>query len=168
MSKRNALPADIADQFFQGKSVFFADKSPASPSPETQPVTETPSEPVIEPTVTPVEQPLKKASKQATTVDTTLARTHDPMPPRHHDTVIPPLIETVRKAVKQIGKEAATHRFTPEEKQALADILYTYGRRGYKTSENEIARIAINWLVLDYKENGEESVLAKVIQALHD
>src|SRR5688572_9892506 len=42
--------------------------------------------------------------------------------PRYHDTVIPSyhdaIVETIRMAVKAFGKEAATHRFTPEEKKA--------------------------------------------------
>src|SRR5690242_20348055 len=53
---------------------------------------------------------------------------HDTMIPRHHDTMTPlsrdtmtpkgqsDIIEVVRKAAKHIGKEAATHRFTIEEK----------------------------------------------------
>jgi hypothetical protein len=96
-------------------------------------------------------------------------------PPRHRDTTTPrhpgamlpsTVVETLRKAVIGVGKEAATHRFTPEEKRAIADIVYTYGRQGYKTSENEVARVAINWLVMDYQENGTKSVLDKVLKAL--
>jgi hypothetical protein len=67
-----------------------------------------------------------------------------------------------------VGKEAATHRFTPEEKQAIADIIYTYRRLGYDTSENEIARIAINWLVWEHQRHGEASLLAQVLKALKE
>src|SRR5947209_19773386 len=46
---------------------------------------------------------------------------YDTMTPRNHNTVIPfkenDLLEEVRRAVKQIGKEAATQRLTLEEKQ---------------------------------------------------
>src|SRR5579859_7699590 len=42
---------------------------------------------------------------------------HDTMTPRHHDAII----ELIRSAVKTFGKEAATHRFTLEEKKAVAD-----------------------------------------------
>jgi hypothetical protein len=52
------------------------------------------------------------------------------------------IFDVVRKAVKQIGKEAATHRFTLDEKNLLADIEYTYKRQGIRTSENELTRIA--------------------------
>ena len=93
---------------------------------------------------------------------------HEPMTPRHRDTANSTMVDTVRKAVKQVGKEAATHRFTIDEKRAIADIVYTYGRQGYRTSENEIARIAINWLVQEYQRNGTESVLEQVCKALRE
>ena len=83
---------------------------------------------------------------------------------RYHDTTI----EAVRKAVKQVGKEAATHRFTKEEKKALADIIYTYKGLDVLTSENEIARIGVNFLVQDHRENGENSVLGRVLKALNE
>ena len=85
------------------------------------------------------------------------------MPPRAHET----LIEAVRKAVREFGKEAATYRFTLEEKQALADLIYRYKGQRIKTSENEIARIAVNFIVRDYEAQGEQSVLHQVLQALH-
>lgn len=92
---------------------------------------------------------------------------HDTMPPRHQAAVIPSLMEAIRKVVKQVGKEAATHRFTAEEKRKLAEIVYTYERQGYRTSENEITRIAVNWLLFDYDEHGANSVLARLLDSLH-
>lgn len=99
-------------------------------------------------------------------VDTTTPRDHETVVPRHHGTTVPSMVESIRKAVKQVGKEAATHRFTPEEKQAIADIIYTYRRQGFDTSENEIARIALNWLVWDYQENGQHSILTQILSVL--
>lgn len=75
-------------------------------------------------------------------------------------------IETIRKAVKQVGREVTFVRLTPEEKNQLGDIVYTYKRQNVKTSENEISRIAISYLLEDYKANGQESILAKVIASL--
>jgi hypothetical protein len=103
--------------------------------------------------------------------DTMTPRHHDTVIPRNHDTTTPgdgkEVLEVVRKAVKQIGKEAATHRFTLEEKNHLADIEYTYKRQGIRTSENEITRIAINYFIEDYRQNGEESLLAKILKRLN-
>ena len=49
----------------------------------------------------------------------------------------------------------------------LADIEYSYRRQGIRTSENEITRIAINYFVEEYRKNGENSVLAKVLKRLN-
>ncbi len=75
-------------------------------------------------------------------------------------------IEAIRKVVKAPGKEVSFVRLSPDEKGELADIVYTYKRQGKKTSENEINRIALNYILQDYKANGENSILAKVIAAL--
>jgi hypothetical protein len=97
---------------------------------------------------------------------------HDTMTPRYHDTTVSryhdTIIELVRKAVKELGKEAATHRFTLDEKKAIAELIFTYKNRGVRTSENEITRIAVNFIVKDYKENGKESVLDKTLRALNE
>jgi hypothetical protein len=94
------------------------------------------------------------------------------MPSRPHATMPPvnsadDLIEVIRKAVKQLGKEEATYRLTPEEKQTLAEVVYSYGLAGLKTSQNEITRIAVNYLLEDYRANREKSVLARVLERLN-
>ncbi len=106
--------------------------------------------------------PVKK-NKSIEQSDTVIPRYRDTTIPRYHDTII----ELVRRAVKDFGKEAATHRFTLSEKKAIADIIYTYNGRSIRTSENEITRIAVNFIVEDFRENGETSVLDKVLKALN-
>jgi hypothetical protein len=76
-------------------------------------------------------------------------------------------IEMIRKAVKQLGKESTFSRFTREEKDALGDVVYHYKRSGIRTSENEVIRIAVNWLLEDYRNDGQNSVLAKVLGKLN-
>ena len=83
--------------------------------------------------------------------------------------IAPPIpIEAVRRIVKVVGREVSFCRVSPEEKAQLAEIVYTYKRRGVRTSENEINRIALNAILLDYATNGEQSLLARTIAALHD
>lgn len=96
--------------------------------------------------------------------ETKQPRNQDTMVSRYHDT----MIAEVRKAVKEFGKEAATHRFTDKEKQALAELIFKYRQSGIKTSENEIARIAINFIIKDREQNGRESLLEKVLKALNE
>jgi len=87
----------------------------------------------------------------------------DTMPPSNHGTSI----ELVRKGVKIVGKEAATYRLTKKEKQELLEIIFNYRSQGTKISENEIARIAINYLIIDYQSNPGKSILQEVMDALN-
>ena len=97
-----------------------------------------------------------------------VARPRDTATRRGHGIMTPSMVRRLRKAVKEVGKEAATHRFTQAEKESLRDIVYIYGRQGYRTSENEIARIGVNWLVEDYREKGKGSVLHRILKALKE
>jgi len=190
---KKQLPTNAIANELSGASVFFQ-KPVATPEPETPPPH---SNAVAPQSVdkqqndktdraTSVTQPQKQVAeiKSSTNqTDVVTASNHATMPPRNqessvashqeaghavpHAPMLPVLLETIRKTVRQVGKEAATYRLTEEEKQHLADIVYTYKRRGYRTSDNELARIAINWLILDYQEEGEQSVLARVLEALH-
>ncbi len=91
--------------------------------------------------------------------------------PRHHDTKQPSYesvtVEDIRRAVKQLGKEAATYRFTQEEKRALAEIVYNYKRQDVNTSGNEITKIGLNYVLEDHRKNGTKSILATVLDRLN-
>ena len=124
----------------------------------TKPQTVSPSEEKPKNEQKPTQQskePHKKAIKKESHRASTLASKQDSM------------IETIRKIVKSLGTKVSFTRITPEEKGKLEDIVYTYKRQGVKTSENEINRIAMNFLIEDFHKNGKESVLAQVIEALN-
>ena len=132
-----------------------------------------PQESLVESAGTPVphQTPVKNAKDTPARHDTVIPRHRDTTTPRNHATTVShednALFEVVRKSVKHIGKEAATHRFTIHEKNLLADIEYTYKRQGIRTSENEITRIAINYFIEEYLKNGEKSLLAKILKYLN-
>jgi hypothetical protein len=155
MSKKKLDVTSITNEL-RGQSVFFPKERAEQADQEQQPTPPLLAEPI---------EPAKESS------DTVIPRYHETMIPSNHDTMIPlneaEMIEAVRKAVKQIGKEPATQRLTLEEKQALDDIEYSYKRQGIKTSGNEIIRIATNYIVRDYRQNGEQSILAKVLHRLN-
>jgi hypothetical protein len=126
--------------------LIYGTKPKAPPPPPVQEV----------PVETPVRQPApKKASRQDSKRASTLTSNHEDV------------IENIRKTVKSLGNKVSYTRLTTEEKGRIADIVYTYKRQGVKTSENEINRIAINYLIEDFHAHGEDSVLAKVIEALN-
>jgi hypothetical protein len=93
----------------------------------------------------------------------TISRYHD----INNDIVLGKPTELIRRAVKQVGKETTNYRLTSEEKDAVADLVYAFKKRGIRTSENEIVRIAINNLMNDYQENGDNSVLVTVLTSLN-
>jgi len=98
----------------------------------------------------------------------------DSMPPRHHDTTVsrhqatvtPALVRRLRRGVVHLGKEVSTHRFTKQEKDDLAQIIYEQGRKGWRTCENEIVRIALHWLLDDHSAQGNRGVLVRTLRAL--
>lgn len=146
MTKKK-LNTDAVMNELKGQSAFFkgAERTGEKAGPEAKPKE-------------------KKKAKPPSKHGTTQPRHHDTTVSRYHDTII----EVVRKAVKEFGKEAATHRFTAAEKKALADLIYTYKSKGIRTSENEIARIAVNFIVHDHREDGENSILDRVLRALNE
>jgi hypothetical protein len=179
--KKRLNTEGIANEL-RGGSAFFpnyeTEQSPTHGEPVTNQANHDPVANVAQPKRTIIEHstkapttPAKASQTEEQHTDTMIPRHHDTMVSRDHDTN-PPLLgqeiyEIVRKAVKQIGKEAATHRFTIDEKNHLADIEYTYKRQGIKTSENEITRIAINYFIQEYRINGEQSILARILKHLN-
>jgi len=133
--------AEVAD-VAMGDTVALGETEPAgtvSPSPELP---------------LPVENgEIRQAGKHASRRASTLADRGD-------------RVEAIRRVVKRPGKEVVYVRLTPEEKGQLADVVYAYKRRGIRTSDNELGRIAINGLLVDHRERGEDSLLAKVLAAL--
>jgi hypothetical protein len=49
----------------------------------------------------------------------------------------------------------------------IAQIVYSYKQACIRTSENESTRIGVNFMLNDYQENGEKSILHRVLQALN-
>ncbi len=163
MSKRKLTDEAVGRMRSELSESMFFKARPDAPTPVSE---DQAAEHAAEPSsISPTRQPVPNRRK------TRSSQRSDSMPPRHHDTMTPSitdeLAEVIRQAVRQVGKEAATHRFTQTEKQALRDIEYAYQSRGIRTSENEITRIAVNHLVEDYQEKGEESILAKVLERLN-
>jgi hypothetical protein len=161
------LQVDNITSELQG-SVFFPSRAQeTTPEPPQEPEVVQEPQPVELPHTAdqPVQQPRPRRSakaEQESKLDSKRASKHASTQAVLSDSQI----ESIRKLVKTPGKEVSYVRLTPQEKDELAEILYTYKRRGTKTTENEITRIAVNYLVVDYKENGDASVLSRVISAL--
>lgn len=177
MSKKNLNVSSIANEL-QGASLYFTASSALQTAPQDSPAVQDNSIPNSDPIPTLASQadlasqqkPDRKPKRLASSSASMLAykRTNKVSPNFDNPN---DLIETIRKTVKQVGKEPLFVRATPEEKQRLSSLVYAfndmYRGEGRKTSENEIGRIAINWLLEDYQTNGEASILTQVLAALN-
>jgi hypothetical protein len=147
MSKKLNTSA-ITNELTEG-SAFFQYNKPQPPKTQTDALPTPP--PAI---IKPMKQEGNVASKKDSTFASMLANKD--------------VIEAIRKAVKHSGKDVTYVRLTKSEKKELGDIIYTYKNQGIRTSENEVGRIGLSYLIADYKANGQKSVLAQVIKALND
>jgi len=80
----------------------------------------------------------------------------------HPDDIMP----TVAKAMREVGKEGCTYRLTQREKTALIEIIYHFRMRNCRLSENEIARIAINFLIEDFKTRKNDCLIRRIIDIM--
>ena len=124
-------------------------------------------EPISDQEHSPIDLPAEKKNDTVGSTDSSHANTHARVLADIQDDTI----ETIRKTVKQVGKDTLFVRLTPDEKHQITSVVYAFNEmyRGEsrKTSENEIGRIGVNFLLEDYKANGEQSILAKVLVALN-
>ena len=158
MSKKN-LNADGLLNELKGGSSFFPSK-PEEPAAEPSQIPPPPLRETHMPTKTTAREESNQASLHASNNASKHASTLALARPSG-------MIELIRKIVKNPAKEEVLYvRLTREEKNHLSDIAYSYERQGRKTTANEIGRIAVNFLIADFKANGEQSILAKVIEAL--
>jgi hypothetical protein len=180
MAKRVSLKGRGADLFF-GDFAPSAESEGASGNPvhEADPSA---AEPIVLPAIPRVDGPDGVAAAATATASQDPSRPtapdQKPITSFRHDSKRasklastqtgedPDVVEAIRRVVKVPGREVAFVRLTPEEKAQLADVVYTYKRQGMKTTETEVNRIALNYLLHDYREHGEHSVLARVLAAL--
>jgi hypothetical protein len=160
---KKKLNADTIQSELSDGFVFFQGKPKHSPPPHTAHGTKEPPSLPQQKTAHPRPPVIKVDTQQSPNVSSMHASTIASMQANTDDA----LIETIRKTVKQIGKETTFLLLTPEEKKQLREIDYTYKSQGIKISENEIGRIGINFLLEDYKAHGEANILAKVLVALN-
>ncbi len=170
MKKKKIDIASVASSL-RGESVFFPTKN-GKPAPDKagEPIEnkEPARLPVIQQTDKEVTQQDTNSASIQTSNQTSLQASMDASKLASTLAIKPDIIEIIRKIVKTPAKEEVLYvRVTKEEKNQLGDIEYTYHRQGIDTSANELGRIAVNFLIADYKANGENSVLAKVLTALH-
>ena len=169
----------------KGADLFFGDYDPVSATTQPPPVSANGRRPDLPPETSPAaaesatlappapvsKAPVKRSPAKSTRLQASRLASSPSSPSASElasmlSAVEDETIDAIRKVVKTQGREVSFIRLTPEEKAQVSDIVYTYKRQGQKTTENQINRIAINYLLHDYHEHGEQSVLARVLASL--
>lgn len=75
-------------------------------------------------------------------------------------------MEAVRRVVREVGKERADVGLTPGEKETLREIAFTRTQAGRRTTINDVVRVALNWLLEDYRARKEKSLLSRTLDAV--
>jgi hypothetical protein len=113
----------------------------------------------------------RPASSHASVPKSTPANMQDSTPASSIANKPNDFIDAIRRTVKQVGKEALFVRLSAHEKRQISSLVYTFNEiyrgEGRKTSENEVSRVGLNWLLEDYQASGEHSVLARVLASLN-
>jgi len=128
------------------------------------------SEPAPVPSKQETKATTEQEPKKPSSSDVTTSSSHESSTSRRHEDPTPvddDYIEYIRKSVKQVGTKNSSHRLTQDEKDAITDIIYALKKKGLNTNENEIARIAINYLAADFRKNKQASLLVQVLERLN-
>ena len=170
MSKKHLQVEGIVNEL-AGASLFFTNQ-PATVTPQPK-LEASKTEPV-----SPIPENKPQAKKETVKTDkheSMHARMHafnsDNMITNNNQDLQHDAVEAIRKSVKQVGKEEFYLRLTPAEKSEVAKVVYTFNElsvgEGRKISANDIGRIGLHHLLIDYRENGEKSILFRVLAALN-
>lgn len=75
---------------------------------------------------------------------------------------------TKRQLLDLLAREHRTHntfRYGQEELDAVRDIVYEMEvRRGVKISRNDVMRLALNYLIEDYRAQGDDSIIVRLFR----
>jgi hypothetical protein len=162
---KKKIDISLVENSLRGESVFFPTKE-NEPAPESagEPIESKPQEIILP------QQPL---SPKNGTAQNDIPHHNESMQSSMHASLHASTlaenehIQTIVKTLRLVGKEVLYVRSTIEEKEQVKEIVHSYERKRIKTSDNEIGRIALNFILEDYKLHGDESILAKVLEKLH-
>ena len=72
--------------------------------------------------------------------------------------------ERILASLRATDLKANTFRYTQEELDFIRDIVYeAETKHGVKLDKNDIARLSLEWLMIDWEERKQDSLLAKVL-----
>ena len=166
MSKKQLNTLAISNELEGGASLFFS-KHPTTPPPIIKPET------IIQKTKPPVKSisgnPVKKVQSGQINQPHTepVSLTHKETSELNHEVTTSSLHEINFRVWKDTIENTETHnsslRLTNEENYAAEDMINDLKRSlKVKTSLNEVARLGLLYIIHDFKQNREKSLVYKV------
>jgi hypothetical protein len=156
MAKRVSLKGKGAD-------IFFGDYTPAAAATHSPAPTEQAGVTAPPPPPQPSPKPSSRSQRQGNA--STRARVH-----ARTDADISARVRTAMRAdlLKKLQQKqrlaSYTFRFRPEELDRLDQVVAGLEPgNGQRPSKNDLVRLGLLWLLADYEENGDASVLAQVL-----
>src|SRR5450759_20742 len=166
MSKKQLNTLAISNELEGGASLFFSKHPVPTPSivkhEKTRQKTKTPTKTVHQ---NPVKEVQSGQIPQQHPEDFSL--THKEMNEVSHNVTTSPLPEVTFRVWKDTIENTETHnsslRLTNEENYAVEDMINELKRSlKVKTSLNEVARLGLLYIIHDFKQNREKSLVYKV------
>lgn len=114
----------------------------------------------MQPSNKPMMQPSNQATKQPPNRESITSISGEVKEPTNDGGYV----ETIRLAIKEVAKETTSYRLHEKEKECLEDMLYELRHQKTKSNENEIMRIALNFIINDYQNNGDNSIVVKTLR----
>jgi len=99
-------------------------------------------------------------------INNKLSRNHDKIKSRNHE-IVKPInqeinISEILNAIQDVGKYASTCRFTIKEKRFLTEIVYLHSLNNFHITVNDLIRIGLNILLINYQKNKRDSLIFKI------
>lgn len=77
------------------------------------------------------------------------------------------IFDYIRKVVKEDNKEVSPFRISANEKDFLFDVLYILKKKyKFKSDATKVTRIALTYLLSDFKANGKNSILVNTLERI--
>jgi len=166
VAKRVSLKGRGADIFFGGDAPTESVIAAAEPLavPDASPPLARESADIGEPSIVPDDVPSKQPFQR--TRARTDARVHARTEALMHAEMLASQVGALRRRLQAKQRLASqTFRFQTEELEELDRIFEQVKQTTSATiSKNDLVRLGLNWLLAEYQERGEESLLASVLR----
>lgn len=82
-------------------------------------------------------------------------------------TVVESYPDSVRKSIRGAGNISATMRITAPEEEGIKRLVRHFEDKGYYTDKTQLLRISLNYMLWDFDNNKEQSLLDEILERIN-